>query len=62
MSVTVIPFALSAAIVALFYRITGLIYERTVSIGEVIIFQDDEMQEMNMHPGTTTYNIGEIVG
>ena len=62
MSVTVMPFALGAAIVALFFRISGLIYERTINVGEVIIFQDEEVQEMSMHPGTTTYNIGEIVG
>jgi len=37
-TLAVLPFALGAGIVAVFYRVAGIIYERTSGIGEVVIF------------------------
>ena len=56
------PFALTAAAVAVFYRINGILYERTVGVGEVLVAHGDRVDQAIRHPATTAYNIGEIIG
>jgi len=36
------PFALNVTVVAVFFRVSGIIYERTVSVGEILILHGSE--------------------
>jgi Na+/H+-translocating membrane pyrophosphatase len=53
-------FAQTAGIVAVFYKIAGVIYERSIDCGEVIIKPYHKQQEKN--PGKYSYNVGNLVG
>jgi Na+/H+-translocating membrane pyrophosphatase len=35
------PYALNAGVVSIFYRISGIIFERTSEVGEVLIAEGD---------------------
>jgi len=52
------PFALNVAAVAVFFRVSGIIYERTVTCGEVLILHGSEPDAYIKNPASTTYNIG----
>jgi hypothetical protein len=52
------PFALNVTAVAVFFRVSGIIYERTVTCGEVLILHGSEPDAYIKNPASTTYNIG----
>jgi len=49
-------FPLTAGLVACFFRIAGVIYERTVDCGEILI------KDKHDNIGKYAYNVGELVG
>ncbi len=56
------PFALTTATVGVFFRISGIIYERTTNVGEVLIAHGSECDHYMKHPASTTYNVGQLAG
>jgi len=56
------PFALTTAAVAVFFRVSGIIYGRTTNVGEVLIAHGNEYDCYIKHPASTTYNIGQLAG
>jgi len=57
---TLWPFALTSGIVAVYYRISGILMERITDIGEVLIAEGDKIEESNISdPACTTYDACE---
>jgi Na+/H+-translocating membrane pyrophosphatase len=48
--------------VAVFFRVSGIIYERTTNVGEVLIAHGNNYDHYIKHPASTTYNIGQLAG
>ena len=48
--------------VAVFFRVSGIIYERTTNVGEVLIAHGSEYDCYMKHPASTTYNVGQLSG
>lgn len=56
------PYALNAGVVSIFYRISGIIFERTSEVGEVLIAEGDQVQgEKTVDPACIGHNVSDLM-
>lgn len=59
------PFALGVSLTVVGFKVGGLLYESSTNVGEIVIYEGNRhngMEDMERHPGTTSYCVGEIMG
>lgn len=57
-------FAQTAGIMAVFYKIAGVIYERTLACGEVIMYRssDEFFHQQDTNPAKYAYSTADLIG
>jgi len=59
------PFALGVSLTVVGFKVGGLLYESSTNVGEIVIYEGNRnngLEEMERHPGTTSYCVGEVMG
>jgi hypothetical protein len=59
------PFALGVSLTVVGFKVGGLLYESSTNVGEIVIYEGNRnngLEQMERHPGTTSYCVGEVMG
>jgi len=59
------PFAMGVTLTVVGFKVGGILYESSTNVGEIVIYEgnrEDGIEEMERHPGTTSYCVGEVMG
>ena len=56
------PYTLNVGVMALYYRISGILLNRTTGVGEILIAEGDNIeQSKTVDPACTYHNVGDLI-